>query len=88
MLERIHAELAQTHLGFDRFKQKLLRLDTSGSGRLPVAEVQLALNFAGVQPRSGDLDALAARFPTAQHDVMEARALLAQLDSLRTGPQH
>lgn len=75
------ARLAASTLGAAGLRQKLLRLDMTGSGAVRSDEVQLAFAFVGVQLERDEMEAIEARFGTPQPQVVDVRGLLGYLDA-------
>ena len=80
-LSHVSARLAASTLGAAGLRQKLLRLDMTGSGAVRSDEVQLAFAFVGVQLERDEMEAIEARFGTPQPQVVDVRGLLGYLDA-------
>jgi hypothetical protein len=82
VLRRVNADLARTPGGLPSLRQKLLRMDTTGSGSVHADEVRLAFNYVHLPLSLGDIDVLLKHFCTSQLKMVDVRNMLSQLEML------
>ena len=78
----MNAELAHSMRGYEGLREKLLRMDTSGSGLVHADEVILAFAFVGLQLSKANAELLLTHFGTSQAGMLDVRQLLRQMELL------
>lgn len=75
----LHQQLAGTSGGLELLSRTLTRMDTSGSGKLLLDEVHLALKYCGLNPTEEQLAVLQAAAGTTKCGEVNYRQILQQI---------